>query len=201
MEFWIFLAVAISLLLGYPYLCSAVKRLALAIKLRYACKKHNYRLYTRNLFWLFAGRGGKSYDLCIETSTEILAIKLFGVPRRLSILIFEEGGTYRIRYFIPFLSYSTHYGCYPIDGKQKKCNAELLEIPKQLSVSSKPITKILLVSPLCREITEVHRGGKSILGAGDTVNGFQVESLPHLLKKLNFEAPAPLFIGLQTEQE
>ncbi len=185
MEFWIILISAIILMASMPYLRSFFKRIAMAIKLKRFCNKRKIKLYPTHLFWLFGWHRGSFCDFYIETKQEIFAVKLWGVPRRLSVLIFTDNGKYFIRYYLAFISFTTSMVHYPINGKKKNFKEYDFRKKFRTEWEIKTPRNILLINPVCREIRyQPDRGGERIIGAGEFINNCEIESLSRLISEL-----------------
>ena len=72
----------------FPYIRCFLKRLSLLSKIKNACREKGYRLQGTHPFWFLGGKSGKRCDCTIETAEEVIAIKLFGMPRRRRVLVF-----------------------------------------------------------------------------------------------------------------
>ena len=105
MDFWCAFIGVITVITVFPYIRCLFKRIIFRSKVIKKCKKKGYQLYTTHLFWFLGNKHSKRCDLFIKTEHEVLAIKLFGVARRCSMLIIKENGEYFIRRFIALISY------------------------------------------------------------------------------------------------
>lgn len=184
MEFWYALIGIIALIACFPYIRCFFKRLKCASKIKKFCRRKGYKIYPSHLLWLFGNKHGRKCDLYIETANEVFAIKLFGMPRRLSILILKENGEYFIRSFIVLISYGGGIR-FPINGKPKPMPAYNFRYKYKDEWEIKTPRHILLVNPVSMEFKrQPHHGGEITVGAGDIVNGMEIDSLPHLLGDL-----------------
>ncbi len=186
MDFWLLIIAVALTIASVPYVKSLILRMLLFLKLFVICKKYRMKLYGTHLFWILAGRDGKNCDFYVETNNELYSVKLFGVPRKLSVLFFTENGRYYIRYFLALISYTTSWVHYPIDGRRKELRNFDFENSRRASSAGKNAKNILLINPACREIRYIpDHGSESIIGCGDVIRNFEVESLSHFIERLS----------------
>ena len=181
MEFWYLVFGVAVLFAALPYLRCFLKRLVCLSKLSRICRKKNYTLHQGHLFWFLGSKWGKNCDCYIETPNEVYAVKLFGMPRRQTVLILKESGEYVIRSFVAILphvrfTFHTKPRTVPIyDFRARYRDAWEIKTPHH----------VLLVHPTSMEIRrQPNRGPEAIVGNGDTVNGMEIASLPGLLGAL-----------------
>lgn len=183
--FWYAVGTLVLVVIAYPYLRCLYKRLALARKIKTVCKKKGHALHKTHLFWFLGSKQTTSCDFYVEGANEVFAVKLFGMPKRLCTLIFNEDGSYFIRRFIAFLSYDASAVRFPIDGKAKAMPSYDFRFRYRNEWEIKTPRRILLVHPVSMEIRRRSlRGNETIVGAGEIVNGMEIDSLPCLLNDL-----------------
>lgn len=181
MEFWIFLICVVALFLAYPYLRCFCKRLVCLYKLSRICKRKRFTLHGAHPLWFLGSKHARHCDCYIETPNQIFALKLFGMPRRLTVLIFRDGGGYVIRSFIAIMSFV----CFTLHTKPKTMPVYDFRYRYREAWEIKTPHRILLIHPVSMEIRRQSRnGGERIVGAGDVVNGMEIYSLPRLLGTL-----------------
>ena len=100
MDFWYVLIGAVAFVAFFPYIRCFFKRLKCAGKIKRLCQSKGYKIHATHPLWFLGSKHAKECDLYIETANEVFAIKLFGMPRRLSILVLKENREYFIRSFI-----------------------------------------------------------------------------------------------------
>ena len=184
MEFWCVLIGIIAFIILFPYIRCFFKRLKCASKISKLCHRKEYKLYPTHPFWFLGNKHTKKCDLYIETANEVFAIKLFGIPKRLSILILKENGEYFIRSFIALISYGGGIR-FPINGKPKPMPAYNFRYKYRDEWEIKTPRHILLVNPVSMEFKrQPHHSGEITVGAGEIVNGMEIDSLPRLLGDL-----------------
>lgn len=181
MEFWIFLLCVIAVFLVFPYLRCLVKRLICLRKLSRICHQKQFALHGVHPLWFLGSKWGRVCDCYIETPNEIYAVKLFGMPRRLTVLLVRESGEYIVRSFIailPHVRFTLHSRprVMPIyDFHAKFSDAWEIKTPHH----------VLLLHPTSMEIRrQPQRGPEVIVGNGDVINGMEIASLPGLLGAL-----------------
>ena len=184
MEFWYVLIGIGFLILLLPYIRLFFKRLNCACKINKLCRKKGYKKYSTHLFWFLGNQYGMNCDLYIETANEIFAIKLFGVTRRLSVLILKQKNAYSIRKksVLP-----THGGGIrtPIDSRQKPIPTYNFRYKYKEIWETKIPRRILLVNPISSGIKyRPSHGSEVSVDVGDIVNGMEIHSLSYLLEKL-----------------
>ncbi|MBQ7321095.1 MAG: hypothetical protein IJW99_03265 [Clostridia bacterium] len=181
MEFWIFLLSLIVLFLAFPYLRCFVKRLICFGKIRRLCRKKQYRLFGTHPLWFLGGKHSVRCDCYIETPSEVYAVKLFGLPRRLTVLILKDNGTYVIRSFMAWLPHVR----FTFHSKPRRIPVYDFRYKYRDEWEIKTPHPILLIHPVSMEIRRAGQsGGEVIVGAGDTVNGMELESLSRFLGML-----------------
>lgn len=183
----------------FPYIRCFFKRLSLLSKIKNVCLEKGYRIQGTHSFWFLGSRNGRGCDCTIETTEEVFAIKLFGVPRRKCILVFTEKKEYFTRILIGVLLLIRE----TFDGKVKQLpEYDFVQAGKAAS-SDKKLRKILLVNPVPMEmLMQAERGkenkpspfpmenmqkedGKEkILSPGDELYGMEITNLSWLLKEL-----------------
>ena len=184
MEFWYVLIGFVALILLFPYVRCLVKRLICLSKIKALCKKHHYRQHTTHPLWFLGSKHTRKCDLYIETPNQVFAIKLFGMPRRLSVLVMKEDGEYFVRHYIAMISIGQGIR-FPINGKVKSMPAYDFRYKYKEEWEIKTPRHILLVNPVSMEFRRQPRhGGEVLVGAGDIVNGMEIDSLPRLLADL-----------------
>ena len=180
MEFWVFLIVAIALIVAFPYIRCFFKRLGCLCKLKRICQKKSYKLHPTHPLWFLGLNRSAKCDLYIETQVEVFAIKLFGMPQRLSVLILQENGDYIVKRvsgvrFAHFTSYSKPKSMLAYDFRHQYQDAWEIKTPHN----------ILLINPISMEIRRQSKNGvEGIVGAGEIVNGMEITSLSRLLGTL-----------------
>ena len=184
MKFWYALIGIIALIVFFPYIRCFFKRLKCAGKIKRLCRSKNYKIQATHPLWFFGSKHAKKCDLYIETANEVFAVKLFGMPRRLSVLILKENGEYFIRSFIALISYGGGIR-FPINGKPKPMPAYNFRYKYRDEWEIKTPRRVLLVNPVSMEFKrQPHHGGEVTVGAGEIVNGMEIDSLPRLLGDL-----------------
>ena len=184
MDFWYVLIGVVAFVAFLPYIRCFFKRLKCAGKIKRLCQSKGYKIHTTHLLWFLGSKHAKKCDLYIETANEVFAIKLFGMPRRLSILVLKEDGEYFIRSFIALISYGGGIR-FPINGKPKPMPVYDFRYKYKDEWEIKTPRNVLLVNPVSMEFRrQPQHGGEVIVGAGDIVNGMEIDSLPRLLGDL-----------------
>lgn len=166
----------------YPHVRCLCKRLVGAAKLHRACHLAGVRLFPAHPMWILGGKRGKACDFYIATKGEVLAVKLFGVPRRPSVLLFTEGGTWRIRRFVAHSAWWATV-CIPIEGKPQPLPHYDFTHRLPREWSEMPLRRVLLIHPTAMELRWApSHGSERILHDGEALHGMVVASLPHLLR-------------------
>lgn len=182
MEFSIFLICAVLLFWLYPRLRCFVKRILCAQKLRRVCNAKGFHLHPTHALWFLGHKRAGKCDCYIETPRNIFAVKLFGVPSRMCVLLFKENGEYFIRHYVALAGHSGTSVRYPIDSKPKALLVYNFRYQYKEAWETKTPHNVLLVNPVSMEIRRQPRNGPEvILGAGDVVNGMEIQTLSRLL--------------------
>lgn len=190
MDFWFVLIGIVAVIALFPYICFLFKRLICMGKIKCVCRNKGYTLHATHSLWFLGSKNKNKCDLYIETANEVFAIKFFGMPNRLSILILKENGDYFIRKYIVLLSKfaGTHFPVF--DRKPKPMPIYDFRYQYKNEWESKTPRHILLVNPDPMEIRQQPRHGREVsLGAGDIINGMEIDSLNRLLvnlKRVNY---------------
>ena len=185
MKFWCMLLFIVTLIVLFPYIRCFFKRLKCASKIQKLCRRKGYKIHATHPLWFFGNKRRKKCDIYIETANEVFAIKLFGMPRRLSILVIKGNGEYFIRSYIAFISYGGEGIRFPINGKPKPMPVYDFRYKYKDEWEIKTPRHILLVNPVSMEFRrQPHHGGEVTMGAGEIVNGMEIDSLQRLLGDL-----------------
>ena len=180
-----FLVGGICVLLLTPFIRLFVKRIRCMKKIKKICNKRGYKTYETHPLWFFGSKHAKKCDLYIETANEVFAIKLFGMPRRFSILVLKENGEYFIRNFIALISSIGQGIRFPIDSKPKPMPVYDFRYKYRDEWEIKTPRRVLLVNPVSMEFKRQPQHGSEVtVGAGEIVNGMEIDSLPRLLGDL-----------------
>jgi len=181
MDFWIFILCAAVVITGFPYIRCFIKRIICAVKLTYVCKKKHYVLHKTNPLWFLGHKYSPKCDCYIETPNSLYSVKLFGVSRHSSILLFKEDGTYFIRrhlYILPFVGYT-------FDSKPRTLPVYNFRYRFAQDWEIKTPHNVLLVNPVSMEVRlQPNFGPEVIIGAGDVVNGTEIQPLARFLGEL-----------------
>ena len=184
MDFWYALIGIVTFVAFFPYIRCFFKRLKCAGKIKSLCHSKGYKIHATHPLWFLGSKQAKKCDLYIETANEVFAIKLFGMPRRMSVLVLKENGEYFIRSFIALISYGGVIR-FPINGKPKPMPDYDFRYKYKNEWEIKTPRNVLLVNPVSMEFRrQPHHGSEVIVGAGDIVNGMEIDSLPRLLGDL-----------------
>ena len=176
--------VVILLIIAFPHFRFFVKRLICKRKIKKLCQKKGYRLHALHLFWFFKNRNSPRCDFYIETPNEVFAVKMFGITKRRCELVFTENGKYFIRSFMAFISYGSGIR-YSFDSKAKPLPDYNFRYNYKEEWEIKTPRRILLVNPVPMEFRrQPQHGSEVIVGAGEIVNGMEIDSLPRLLEDL-----------------
>ncbi len=184
MKFWFVLSGIVALIVLFPFIRCFFKRLICAAKIKRMCQRKNLATHPMHPLWFLGSKKTKNCDLYIETPTQVLSVKLFGAPRRLSILTLKENGNYFFRSYIVLVSYGAGFHV-PFDGRERAMPSFDFRYQYKEAWDGKDIRNILLTNPAPMEFRyQPRHGGENIVCVGDTVNGMQLYSLQHLLREL-----------------
>ena len=168
----------------FAYIRCFFKRLTCMRKIKKLCRSKGYKMYPTHPLWFFGSKCAKKCDLHIETANEVFSVKLFGVPKRMSVLILKENGEYFIRGYVAMISFGQGIR-YPIDGKPAPMPAYDFRYRYRDTWEIKTPRRVLLVNPVSMEfLRQPHLGSEVCVDAGDIVNGMEIDSLPRLLGDL-----------------
>jgi len=183
----------------FPYIRCFFKRLNLLFKIKRVCKAKGYLFCGTHGLWVLGGKLGKKCDCYIETTEELFAIKLFGMPRRRRVLVFTEKKEYFTRILVGMLLLIRD----TFDSKAKPLPEYDFSVKSNAASNEKKLRKILLINPVPMEmLMQAERGKDSklspfpvenmraengkerILSPGDELYGMEIANLSWLLKEL-----------------
>jgi len=164
-----------------PYIRCLIKRFSLLAKIKKACREKGYRLQETHHFWFLGGKNRKQIDCIIDTTEELFAIKLFGVPRRKRVLIFKEKREFFTRVLVGMLLLIRE----SFDSKAKPVPEYDFTCVNYMVSEDKKLRKILLINPVPMEMLwQTENGTERILSPGDELYGMEIANLSWLLKEL-----------------
>ncbi len=168
---WVYFILPIALLIfAIFFLTFVFKRLVLYVKIKRLCLKNGYILHRAHAFAFFGRRKGGYFDFYIEREEDILAVKLFFVPFKLTSVYFCESEEYFLTYIIPLpiVAWTTDTVNSSIYGKKRALNYEIKR--KEQLRDDKEIKKLLLVSQNYLSMIYVPKnGGKKSIFEGNIV--------------------------------
>jgi len=184
MEFWYVIIGVITFIALFPYIRCLFKRLILKSKIKKICLKNGYQLYTNHAFWFLGSKYSKRCDLYIETTDDVLSVKLFGMPSRRAVLVLKEDNKFFIRRFF-LMTYYVSIVLWPINSKDKTLPSYDFKYAYKNEWENKKLNKILLVNPVGMQFRYVSpRGAETTVRDGDRVNYMTVISLSQFLNDL-----------------
>lgn len=185
MEVWLLVIGIVTLYLGYPYARCFFKRLSLRSKVMKKCREKGYFLQGTHAFWFLGGKYGKKCDVYIETEKELLAIKLFGMPRRRRVLFFTENNYFFIRRFFGHMSMTGGFAfslIEKVDSKEELIPEYDFDCKCKPVAEGKPLRKMLLVNPVPEAIhMKEKKGTDYVMNLGDMVSGMELMNLSGFL--------------------
>ena len=184
MEFrLVFTAVAV-LIIMFPHIRWFSKRLILKNKIKKLCIRNSYIIHSTHKLWFLGSKSSKNCDFYIETENQIFSVKLFGVLRRNSYLIFKEEGGYFIRGLLALVSRGWAH-ILPFEGKLKQLPVYNFKYKYKNEWDNKSIRQILLVNPVPMDFRYQTKHGCEInISAGEFIKGMEINSLSNFLKVL-----------------
>lgn len=184
MKFWLIVGCVVLLYLLYPIFRCFVKRMIGAAKLTRACRKMNYQLYKTHPLWFLGNKNGKACDFYLETPDCVYSVKLFGVPKYHTMLVFKANGDYFIRNHLAFVAWAS-FVKYDLNGKPKSLPKYDFRCGYREEWEIKTPRNILLIHPVAMEVRFQPRiGPEVIVGAGNVVNGMEIQSMSRFLGEL-----------------
>ena len=181
MTFIAILSAAFLAALLHPPLRWLLKRLICAHRLTRFCRERGFSLHPTHRLWFFGHRRGENCDCCIETPSEIFAIKLFGAVHRRRALIFTARDTYCFRSFLTLMGLANFH----FDSKPHPLPTYRFHLQRRDEWALKTPHRVLLINPIPVDIRRrAANGAEEILGAGDVVCGMEIQSLSRLLGRL-----------------
>ncbi len=172
---WVYFILPIALFIfAIFFLTFLSKRLVLYVKIKRLCRKNGYILHRAHAVAFFGRRKGKYFDFYIEREDDILAVKLFCLPLKLTWIYFCESDEYFLKFIIPLpiVAWTTDTVHSPIYCKRKALKYEIKS--KELEKNGKKIKKLLLISK-CQSVRYIpNNGGAILLNGGDSFLDYTV---------------------------
>ena len=111
MEFWIFVACAVLLIIIVPYIRLVIKRISLAVRVKRACRENGFTFRPAHPFWMLGRNNSGHCDFyCIsEKDSRMYSVKLFAVLYHLTDLTFFDDRKYRTKQYIPLAGRGTNF--------------------------------------------------------------------------------------------
>lgn len=118
MKFWIIIGCAAAVLILFPYVRFVVKRISFAVRVKKACREHNYTFRAAHPLWILALNNSGHADLYCESNFDerVYAVKLVGAPHRMMTLYFIDGERYRWKREIPLIGNGVSAGSVSLLG-------------------------------------------------------------------------------------
>ena len=175
--FWLLVALLV-LLYVIPAIRCLIKRFSCAMKLKGLCRRLGLTLEGTHALWFLGSRGRKGCDVLIGTSTQLFAIKLFGVMHGGRVLVFRETGEYFFRRFASIL----HFIFDAFDGSFRRLPEYDFSRGEALA-AGRTRRDVLLLNPIPMEVRfQPHSGQEFVTGPGDDLFGMELASISHLVR-------------------
>lgn len=155
MEFWFLVIGIVVLYFGYPRVRIFFKRLKFRSKVLKKCREKGLTLQATHRFWFLGGKNGKKCDFFIETEEELLAVKLFCIPRHRRVLLFTDDNKFFVRRFFRHMSINGGFAVNLLDiveGEEETFPEYKFDCSGMPVAESKPLRKLLLVNPIPMDI-------------------------------------------------
>ena len=150
MDFWIFIAVLIVIIIGSPFVRLFFKRLTLLRKLKSACKKTGRVLISTRKFSVFGKRKHTKCDFHIISDKEVISVKLFEMLRKTSSVYFIQGEEYYCEHRVFHIVSRIGTGLsYSFKTKPKPLPKYDYDFALPEEHFSKKRKKVLLINPAC----------------------------------------------------
>ena len=165
----------------FPFIRLFVKRISLVIRLKKACKEKGYSLVSVKPLWFLSLNNSKNCDFYIIKEYEILCVKLFGLRRRDSTLVFMDDNKCSLRKYIKGLPPAIVYSS-PVQTAIKSLPVFNFRYKYKLDWELKMPRNILLINPVSAEIKYAPRsGGERFVGSNEKINNFEIASLSRFI--------------------
>lgn len=178
MKFYFWAAIIVAMIIFYPFIRWFAKRFILLFKITVLCKKKKYKLYKNYIFWYLRKNHSENCDFFIETKNNVYAIKLFGIKKRLSIMVFLDDNKYFIRnhifYGLPFTSFVK-------DSKIQEFPEYNFFFNYKGIWNLKKHHSVLLINPCCYDFKYKF---KTNCYSGDRIGEMEIHSLAGLIKTI-----------------
>lgn len=185
MKFWMLLITATVIIVAYPLFRFMIKRITMLVRLSRLCRKNRFSIIGTHPIWFLGGNQSQNCDCYIVTANIVYAVKLFGILRRSTSLIFTDDGMYKLRRYIAVAGAVSGLQRLPIDSKNKKLPDFDFHFKYRDEWSLKEPRNVLLINPVPHEIIyKKTYGEESIIGSGDMILGMEIQSTSRFLGKL-----------------
>lgn len=186
--FYIIVSIGIVIAFTLPLIRLVGKRIILLIKLKRLCTRKNIQLIPTHLCWFLGSNRYKNTDVYIVTKRKVYSVKLFSVLERRSHLVFTDD----IHYFIRSFRLTVVHFYYSHDHRGNLAKLKTwIDYDMKYKYNSdwymKDFEPILLVNPVCWEITKVNKFAKEeTLGSGDIINNMFLYTADRFIDHIEF---------------
>lgn len=150
MDFWIFIAVLILIIVGSPFIRLFFKRLTLLRRLKSACKKSGRTMIGTRKLWIFGKRKGTTCDFHVISDDEVISVKLFEMLRKTSSVYFIQGEEYYCEHRVIHVVSRIGTGLsYSFKTKPKPLPKYDYDFALPSEHKSKKRKRVLLINPAC----------------------------------------------------
>ena len=175
------IAAAALIIFSLPLIRLLAKRISLVTRLKRVCKAKGYSLVGVKPLWFLSLNRSKDCDFYIIKEHEILCVKLFGLRRRDSTLVFMHNNKYFLRKYVKGLPPGIVYGS-PIETKIKTLPKYNFRYKYKLDWELKKPRSVLLINPVSAEIKYTPKaGGERTVGSNEQINDYEIASLSRFI--------------------
>jgi len=173
-------AVALIIFL-LPLIRLLVKRIILASRLKRVCRSKGYSLIGTKPLWFLSPNNAKNCDFYIVKEHEVLSVKLFGLKRRDSTLVFMPDNKYFLRKYIKGLPPGVVYTL-PIQTRIKSLPVFYFRYRYRLEWELMKPKNVLLINPVSAEIKYAPTvSDERTVCSLEQINNYEISSLTRFI--------------------
>ena len=172
---------AAFIIFSLPFIRLLAKRISLVTRLKRVCKAKGFSLVGVKPLWFLSTNSSKNCDFYIVKEYEILCVKLFGLRRRDSTLVFTHNNRFFLRKYVKGLPPGIVYSS-PIETRIKALPEYNFRYKYKLDWELKKPKSVLLINPVSAEIKYAPKtGGERTIGSNEQINNYEIASLSRFI--------------------
>ena len=188
MPWWIYILIAIAIILLLPYIRFLFKRITLCVKVKSFCKKENLIFHRTGIFWWLGVRKSGRCNFYIEAPKVVYSIKLIPTLKSKSCIHFFENRRYYIEKFLVLFGRWGSPALFSFKSKIRDMGELDFKYEFKKEWSAKRLVPILLINPSCNCVKLKGGNSEQIICDGDIVYESHIFGLKGLMTKITEQA-------------